>query len=346
MSPSDSETLISSQSLSISELIKLIKHSFRGSEFNEVENILINREKSMKMEMENLVRDRDSIKEEVRLLERTQGLAGLEKLKLEEKLQRSQRKCEELKETITRLMEERKVFTDREKRAEERYYKVCEENSKMANEKNKLIFELNEKINELKNKNLESERLVGVYQEKLKCLDTRIVKMGLEIEGLRHEKLADDRTVEELRQKLLEADQVTEELKRQKFELSQTVDELRLKKLKSDKAAEISKSRLENLAPRIKKVEEALAQMLSVKVEDLADIVDDMDKPAAEEDGGDVDFPDSKGVKDNLENGSTQGGGNGDAVNMGVISSGASSTCYSTGSGCIGLSKKGSHQKK
>ncbi|KAI3453792.1 hypothetical protein Pfo_010455 [Paulownia fortunei] len=344
MSSSDSEILIPpiTQSLPISELIKLIKHSFRERDFNEVQNILIDREKSMKAEMENLIRDCDSIKEEVLLLERTQGLAELEKLKFEEKLQRSERKCEELKETIARLVEEKRVCSDRIKRSEKRYDKVSTENSKMANEKNKLIFELNEKINELKNKNLESERLVGVYQEKFKCLDTRLVKMGQEIEDLRCEKLAANQTAEELRRKQLEADQVVEELKHQNFEAAQTVDELRLKKLESDKAAELNKSRLENLAPRIMKVEEALANILNVKVEDLANIVDGMDKPAAAE-GENVDFLDFKGEKDSSGNGSTRDGWNGDAENMVVMSPGVPSTSNSTGSGCIGLSKKGPH---
>ncbi|KAK4422537.1 hypothetical protein Salat_1836200 [Sesamum alatum] len=424
MSSSDSETLFSTvgRSLPIPELIRLIRHSFRGCEFDEIENILMDREKNLKIEMEDLARAHDSLKEEVQLLERTQGLEELEKLKLEEKLQRNQRKCEELKETITRLMEEQRVCIDSEKRAKERYEKISEENIKISKQKNKSIFELNEKINELKNKNLESERLLAVYDQKVKCFDARLVKMAEEIECFRSEKLTADQTVEELRQRLseadqvndelkrqnveltqtvgdlrlknveadqvneelkrqnieltqtvddlrlekvkadqvneelkrqnieltetvddlrlkkVEADQVNEELKRQNIELTQTADDLRLKKVESDDAAKTNKSRLENLAPRIKKVEEALAHMLSVRVEHLADIVDRMEGRAAKDERGNVDFPDSKGANDNLKNDSTQDGGDGDAGNMGI---GARSTCNSTGSGSIGLSKKG-----
>ncbi|KAK4400929.1 hypothetical protein Sango_1199000 [Sesamum angolense] len=333
MSSPDTETLVSrmDRSLPIAELIKLIKHSFRGCEFNKIENILIDWEKNMKVEMENLVRDRDSIKEELHLLERTQDVAVLQKLKLEEKLQRSRMKCEELNETITRLMEQQRVYIDRGKRAEERCEKIRQENIKISKEKNKLILDLKEKINELKNKNLESERLVAMCEHKIKCFDARLVKMAQEIECFRSEKLTADQTMKDLRQRLLEADQVTEDLKRQNIELTQTVDDLRLKKLESE-------SRLENLTPRIKKVEEALAHMLSVKVEDLVNILDGIEGVAAEDERGNVDFPDSEGVKDNLENDSSQDEGDGDAVNMAV---GVRSTCNSTGSGCIGLSKRG-----
>ncbi|KAL0290696.1 UNVERIFIED_CONTAM: hypothetical protein Sangu_2561400 [Sesamum angustifolium] len=333
MSSPDTETLVSrmDRSLPIAELIKLIKHSFRGCEFNKIENILIDWEKNMKVEMENLVRDRDSIKEELHLLERTQDVAVLQKLKLEEKLQRSRMKCEELNETITRLMEQQRVYIDRGKRAEERCEKIREENIKISKEKNKLILDLKEKINELKNKNLESERFVAMCEHKIKCFDARLVKMAQEIECFRSEKLTADQTMKDLRQSLLEADQVTEDLKRQNIELTQTVDDLRLKKLESE-------SRLENLTPRIKKVEEALAHMLSVKVEDLVNILDGIEGVAAEDERGNVDFPDSEGVKDNLENDSSQDEGDGDAVNMAV---GVRSTFNSTGSGCIGLSKRG-----
>ncbi|XP_011073624.1 uncharacterized protein LOC105158540 isoform X1 [Sesamum indicum] len=338
MSSPDCEKLISTmdRSLPIAELIKLIEHSFHGCEFNEIENILIDWEENMKVEMENLVRDRDSIKEEVRLLERTQDLAVLQKMKLEEKLQRSRMKCEELNETITRLMEQQRVYIDRGNRAAERCEKINEENIKISKEKNKLILDLNEKINELKNKNLESERLVAMCEHKIKFFDARLVKLAQEIECFRTEKLTADQTMKDLRQRLLEADQVAEDLKRQNIELTQTVDDLRLKKLESE-------SRLENLTPRIKKVEEALAHMLSVKVEDLVTFLDGIEGVAAKDERGNGDFPNSEGVKDDLENDSSQDEGDDDAVNMGVR---ARSTCNSTGSGCIGLSKRGSCRKQ
>ncbi|KAG8382159.1 hypothetical protein BUALT_Bualt05G0047700 [Buddleja alternifolia] len=290
MSSSEPEILISmiGPSSSIPELIKSIRHSFRDCEFDEVQKILTDRDKNTKMEIENLVRDRDRITKEVRLLERSHGLAELENSKLEQK-------CEELEEKITRLIEEERVSSHREKRAKERSDKVCDENAKMASEKNKIIFELNDKINELNNKNLESERLLGFLNEKFRCLDAKAAKMEKVIKDLQHEKL----------------------------NASRTMDELRVAKLESDKAAELNKKRFEDLAPRIVKVEEALANILNVKVENVAKIVDDLDNAAAEEEGGNVNFVESKGEKDIL--------GNGDAEENAVVKSpGVRSTCNSS----------------
>lgn len=46
------------------------------------------------------------------------------------------------------------------------------------------------------------------YQEKLKCCDTNIAKMGKEIEDLRRAKLASCEMVEELRRKKFETEKV------------------------------------------------------------------------------------------------------------------------------------------
>lgn len=155
------------QASSIPDLMNYLKYAFCEYEFNEVQEILLEREKKMKMEIEILTRDHDVIKEEARLLERTQGLAEFQKLQFEEKLQKCRRKCEKLKETSQRLNEEQRVLSDRAKRAEER----SEGNSKILKKKNELICELNEKIDELDRKNVESEHLVGVYQDRVKKLD-------------------------------------------------------------------------------------------------------------------------------------------------------------------------------
>ncbi|KAL6578767.1 hypothetical protein OROMI_008983 [Orobanche minor] len=270
-----------STSTPIPELITHIRYSFRQRDFNDVQQILTDREHTMKIEIEDLRRDRDTAKNEVVLLERAMDLKELERLKLDEKLVKSQRKCEELEETVTRLLEEKKLSDDREKRAEERCDKIAAENSKLASEKMESIFELNEKINELKNKNLEIERLVGVYEEKYRCLDVEIVKMGQEIEDLRGKQLVGDRVVEELKGEIVEA--------------NKTIEELRVKKSESDKAAELYKSRFDNLSPRIVKTEENLANMLALKVGDLAGLVNEVRELATSEDGGILNFKELRG---------------------------------------------------
>ncbi|KAL6578764.1 hypothetical protein OROMI_008980 [Orobanche minor] len=209
----------------------------------------------IKIEIQNLIRDRVSAKKEVVLLERTADLKELESLKLAEKLQRSRRKCEELEETVTRLLEEKKVSNDREKRANERYGKIAAAHTEMLNQRNKSILDLNEKINELKNKNLEN------------------------------------------------------------IEANKTIEELRLKISESDKAAELYKSRIENLSARIRKIEESL------KVGDIADLVNDVRKLATSDEGGNLEFQDSRGKDDSA--------GNADAV---VVSPGVRSASNSAGS--------------
>ncbi|KAG8382157.1 hypothetical protein BUALT_Bualt05G0047400 [Buddleja alternifolia] len=235
-------------SLTISELIKAIKYSFRECEFDEVRIILMDREKNMKIEMKNLERDRDSIKEELRLLERSRKLAELENTKLVVKLQSSQRKSEELEQTII-------DSSDREKKAKERY--------------DKIILDLNEKINELKNKNSENERLVvGVYQEKFQCLDEN-EKLKKELDELKKEKekivgcnnaLAQDhkkldgQLIKALSQAIDQArmegytqahQQVYENFPKTEENADKNADELRFETLKSDEAAEVNEKRSE-----------------------------------------------------------------------------------------------------
>ncbi|KAL8498570.1 hypothetical protein ACS0TY_021779 [Phlomoides rotata] len=160
------------QGLSIPELIKIVKQSFRESEFDAVENALMDRERKMKIEIENLRMGHESVKKEARLLEKSRKLAESEKLILEEK-----------------------------------------------------CMELNDRI---------------------KSFKTKFGKMEKEIKVLR---------------------QGRKELKRQKLE--------------SDEKAECYKIRIENLEPRIMKVEGALADILNVKVQDLAPLANSMDKSAA-----------------------------------------------------------------
>ncbi|KAL8553764.1 hypothetical protein ACS0TY_002160 [Phlomoides rotata] len=271
---------------SIPEILKMVRQSFSEFEFNELQEILMEREKMMNMELEDLKRDLDSMKTEARLQERSYNVAESEKLRIEEKHHESRRKCAELNEKIARLSEEHRVSCDRAKRAEERHDSVSKEFSQMISEKNKLILELKGKINELQSKNLENEKLVEQCKEQSKSL-----------ESLRDEKLAADQLVVELRRKQAETDQVVAELKRQNCEVIQSLDECRQEKMESD-------SRLENLAPRVKIMEIELANLLNVKVE-----------------GRRLDLPDIiKRWKDSLETEST----NADAGNVGTSNSAAS----------------------
>ncbi|KAL3844507.1 hypothetical protein ACJIZ3_001910 [Penstemon smallii] len=304
MSSSDDIESTISPRLPIPELIRLIRYSYRESEFNEVQNILMDREENMKMELKNHVRECDLLRKEVCLLNRAQGFSGLDNFKFEEKFLGSQRECEELKEKISRLVEDLKLLSDNEKKAEKRYAKVCGQYSKMVNEKNKTICELNVKINELKSKQSNSERMIGEYKDKLNILDIRVLDMTKEMEDLRHEKWVVD----------------------------QTVDELRLQNLESDKTAELNKKMLESLTARIGKVEEAFASMLNVNVEDLANITKN-NGSSADTEGEHVNVLCTKGEKECSGNGSTQVGSLADDRNGVFMSPGVRSTCNSSGSG-------------
>ncbi|XP_057810201.1 uncharacterized protein LOC131024692 isoform X2 [Salvia miltiorrhiza] len=172
-------------SSSIPELIKFIKHSFRECEFDEVQNTLMEREKSMKVEMEKLVRECDELKKQVDFLERSKGYSELEKCDLEEKLRESQKKGEEL---------------------------------------DKMIVQTNEKFEKLRSEkhDVENElvRSIGKCEE----MDERLAKMGKEIEELRRESLYANKTIEELKAKEIEADRVVQELKRQNNEAAAAID--------------------------------------------------------------------------------------------------------------------------
>ncbi|GFP82545.1 hypothetical protein PHJA_000397500 [Phtheirospermum japonicum] len=107
MSSSGSERWIStiSQILPISELIEHLNRSIDEPHLNVAQNIFC--EYNTKMEIESLTRARDLVKKEVLQLDRTLDLAELANLKLEDQLQRNQRKCDELEKTVTLLIEEK-----------------------------------------------------------------------------------------------------------------------------------------------------------------------------------------------------------------------------------------------
>ncbi|KAL3645715.1 hypothetical protein CASFOL_010895 [Castilleja foliolosa] len=240
------------KNLASSMLINLIKNSFHERHFNEAENILIARENDMKMEIENLTKDRDSVKRELERLDL------LEKHKLEEKLLLNEKKCDDLEERVARLLEETKVSNDREKRAVESRDKVFDENIVFTYKNNKFILKLLDSVSELKDKILENERLADGYKEKYRKSDMMVVRMEQEIEGLKDEGVKAAKTIEELRSEIVEA--------------NTTIDELRVRKSESDKLAEKYKNGLEVLWERIKKNGEDLADMLTEKVRDATDL--------------------------------------------------------------------------
>ncbi|KAL3619201.1 hypothetical protein CASFOL_036771 [Castilleja foliolosa] len=314
MSLSNSNNSISS-SLPISELIKQIKHSFLERDFKKVQNILMERENGLKIEIENLTRDRDSAKEEVRVLERKGDSVDLERLNFEENLRKSQRKCDDLEEKVARLLEEMKVSKDREKRAEERHDKIFTEHTKMTIEKIRSISELQETINELKTKNLENDRLLRDYKEKCKCLDIKVAQKDQEIEGLTREKLDAVKTIDELRAEVSESNKI--------------IDELKLKISESDKVAELYKS-----------IDEGLSDILNVKsghrvdIADLALLYEKASKPATSKGRANSEFPGSKGKNDSSGNAA-------EVVTVNAMSPGVCKSTRDTGSKNSGLSKKG-----
>ncbi|KAL8551755.1 hypothetical protein ACS0TY_000720 [Phlomoides rotata] len=80
--------------LPIPELIKITQHSNRECDFLEVQSILMEREKKMQIEIQNLQMGHDSAKKQA-----LQEVAGLKK----KKLRRSRRKCKALNEETTSL---------------------------------------------------------------------------------------------------------------------------------------------------------------------------------------------------------------------------------------------------
>ncbi|XP_042018642.1 myosin heavy chain, non-muscle-like [Salvia splendens] len=182
---------------SVPELIEFLKPSFRDCEYDEVQGILVDREKRVKFEIENLVTERDELKKHVEFLEKSKGYTELEKCELEEKLGRSERRGKEL---------------------------------------DKKIMQMSEKLEKLRNEKTVVEEKLVWSSEKIGEMDESMVELGKEIEELRSEKLSATKTIEELRAKEVEADRVVQELKRKNAEALQTIEELRVKKMKSDKA--------------------------------------------------------------------------------------------------------------
>ncbi|CAI9784660.1 unnamed protein product [Fraxinus pennsylvanica] len=140
-----------SSSSSIQELIKFLEYSFLKSEFDEVQNILTERENNMKVERESFERDRRTIKKEFDLLEQ-------DKLVLEGKLKEKSKMILQLNQKIKEL-----------------------ENQKLESEKTAVKYEekiksMNDEAEKLKCEKLETDQTVEVYKKRFEDLSARFRK--------------------------------------------------------------------------------------------------------------------------------------------------------------------------
>ncbi|XP_049377748.1 uncharacterized protein LOC125842490 isoform X2 [Solanum stenotomum] len=109
-----------SQASSIPELISYLKSAFRDKEFSLVEGILMDREKQLRTEIQNLKRDFDSVKTGRDLAEKDQAIVDLEKLNMENRLKDMQRKNEELKNEKAEVEAKLKMYLEKFKELESR----------------------------------------------------------------------------------------------------------------------------------------------------------------------------------------------------------------------------------
>ncbi|KAG5593323.1 hypothetical protein H5410_043837 [Solanum commersonii] len=109
-----------SRASSIPELISYLKSAFRDKEFSLVEGILMDREKQLRTEIQNLKRDFDSVKTGRDLAEKDQAIVDLEKLNMENRLKDMQRKNEELKNEKAEVEAKLKMYLEKFKELESR----------------------------------------------------------------------------------------------------------------------------------------------------------------------------------------------------------------------------------
>ncbi|KAL0312493.1 UNVERIFIED_CONTAM: hypothetical protein Sradi_5648600 [Sesamum radiatum] len=228
-------------SLPIPELVESMASLFYLGEFDDVKNILTDRENMIRTQVESLGRD---------ALERMQGMAELERSKFEERLRDSQRECEVLKEEIARLTADR-VSNDGERRGQEGLDGVCEDHTKMLEARNEIIFELNGKLSLLENQILEKDQVVRECEDKLKGLDGRVVQLDAEVETLKQQKMEADEIVEQLECELSEFEGREEKLREKNMEACELLEQLRQQML----AAEAHTMRSDEAIRKLKRKE-------------------------------------------------------------------------------------------
>lgn len=108
-----------SQASSIPELISYLKSAFRDKEFSLVEGILMDREKHLRTEIQNLKRD-FSVKTGRDLADKELVIVDLEKLYKENQLKDMQRKYEEVKNEKAEVEAKLKMYLEKFKELESR----------------------------------------------------------------------------------------------------------------------------------------------------------------------------------------------------------------------------------
>lgn len=158
-----------SEGSSVTELISILRCSFQQKEYDKVERLLICREEKLEMELKNLRRDFDFMKQQRDSLEKAHGISELDRLMIEEEVTRCKHDYEESREQLNRLRSDNEVLIGRVRSAECRYKCVAEELKKVENEhrtaRSKMIEELakkNEELDELRTERNEMvEKLIS-----------------------------------------------------------------------------------------------------------------------------------------------------------------------------------------
>ncbi|KAL2236682.1 cingulin-like [Sesamum indicum] len=228
-------------SLPIPELVESMAKLFYLGQFDEVKNILMDRENMIRTQMESLGRD---------ALERMQGMTELERSKFEERLRDSQRECETLKEKIATLNADRES-NDGARRGQEGLVGVCEDHTKMLEARNVIILELNKKLTLLENQILEGDQVVRVCQDKLKGFEERMVQLDVEVETLKQQKMEANETVEQLKHELSKFERREEKLRKKNMEACELLEQLRQQIL----AAEAHTMRSDEAIKKLKRKE-------------------------------------------------------------------------------------------
>lgn len=260
------------KSLSVPEQIRL--------KFAEAESLMIEQEKNMERKTRKAVRERDSLKKEV--------------VVVEEKLGNSERKCEELDIKIVEKEVKIEILWDemldaREKL--ERKGRECEElDTKRVEKEVKIerfwdeILEVEEKL-KIKGRECEGLELIvqelrvqsdedaRVYKARVHDLEVKaqqsVKNMEIEMGKVVKERDSLNKKIERLWEKISEAEEKLEresreceELKRKEIEVDGIVQELRASKMEADKDAQFYRCRVHDLEVKMSKVKANLAALV------------------------------------------------------------------------------------
>ncbi|XP_059276313.1 uncharacterized protein LOC132030623 isoform X2 [Lycium ferocissimum] len=150
------------EAASIPELITYLKSAFRDKEFSLVERILIDREKQLKAEIENLKKYIDFVKI---------GRDDVEMLNYEKELKDMERKYEEMKKEKDEIEANLKRKCEKDE-FEAKLKRKCEE---LKKERDEVEEKLKRKCEDLQNEKDEVEVKLKMYIEKFKELEVRML---------------------------------------------------------------------------------------------------------------------------------------------------------------------------